>query len=139
MTDGLWAVGDITGRGAFTHMAMYQSAIAVAAILGERPTPVAYHAVPRVTFADPEIGSVGLTEQQARDQGLRLRVGTAQLPSSARGWIHKTGNDGFVKLVEMPSGGCWWARPAPAQPAARCWARSSWPCMRRSRPAPYGP
>lgn len=100
VTDGLWAVGDITGRGAFTHMAMYQSAIAAAAILGERPTPAAYHAVPRVTFADPEIGSVGLTEQQARDQGLRLRVGTAQLPSSARGWIHKTGNDGFVKLVE---------------------------------------
>jgi len=89
VTDGLWAVGDITGRGAFTHMAMYQSAIAVAAILGERPTPAAYHAVPRVTFADPEIGSVGLTEQQARDQGLRLRVGTAQLPSSARGWIHQ--------------------------------------------------
>jgi pyruvate/2-oxoglutarate dehydrogenase complex dihydrolipoamide dehydrogenase (E3) component len=52
-----------------------------------------------VTFTDPEIGSVGMTEKQARDAGLTVRVGTAQIPSSARGWIHKAGNDGFIKLV----------------------------------------
>jgi pyruvate/2-oxoglutarate dehydrogenase complex dihydrolipoamide dehydrogenase (E3) component len=40
-----------------------------------------------------------MTEQQARNAGLDVRTGTAQIPSSARGWIHKAGNDGFIKLV----------------------------------------
>jgi pyruvate/2-oxoglutarate dehydrogenase complex dihydrolipoamide dehydrogenase (E3) component len=99
--DGLWAVGDVTGHGAFTHMAMYEANIAVHDILGTDGAPVAdYRAVPRVTFTDPEIGAVGMTEQQARDAGLDVRTGTAQTPSSARGWIHKTGNHGLIKLVE---------------------------------------
>jgi pyruvate/2-oxoglutarate dehydrogenase complex dihydrolipoamide dehydrogenase (E3) component len=61
--------------------------------------------VPRVTFTDPEIGAVGLTEAQAREQGLDVRVGTAPIPRSARGWIHKAGNDGFIKLVEDTGAG----------------------------------
>ncbi len=98
--DGLWAVGDVTGHGAFTHMAMYQANIAVHDILGSENAPAAdYRAVPRVTFTDPEIGAVGMTEQQARDAGIEVRIGSAKLPESARGWIHKAGNDGFVKLV----------------------------------------
>ncbi|HET6728753.1 MAG TPA: NAD(P)/FAD-dependent oxidoreductase [Jiangellaceae bacterium] len=97
--DRLWAVGDLTGHGAFTHMAMYQAGIAARDILGQDGPPADYRAVPRVTFTDPEIGSVGLTEAQARDGGLRVAVGLAQVPSSARGWIHKTGNDGIIKLV----------------------------------------
>jgi pyruvate/2-oxoglutarate dehydrogenase complex dihydrolipoamide dehydrogenase (E3) component len=56
--------------------------------------------VPRVTFTDPEIGSVGLTEAQAHQQGLTVRTGIMQVPWSARGWIHKAGNDGFIKLIE---------------------------------------
>jgi pyruvate/2-oxoglutarate dehydrogenase complex dihydrolipoamide dehydrogenase (E3) component len=98
--DGIWAIGDITGKGAFTHVAMYQAGIAVADILGQDGPAADYRAVPRVTFTDPEIGSVGLTEAQARGQGLAVRAGTAQVPSSARGWIHKAGNDGFIKLIE---------------------------------------
>ena len=97
--DRLWAVGDVTGHGAFTHMAMYQAGIAIRDILGQGGPPADYRAVPRVTFTDPEIGSVGLTEAQARDAGLRVAVGLARVPSSARGWIHKAGNDGFIKLV----------------------------------------
>jgi pyruvate/2-oxoglutarate dehydrogenase complex dihydrolipoamide dehydrogenase (E3) component len=97
--DRLWAVGDITGRGAFTHVAMYQAGVAIRDILGQ-PGPAAdYRALPRVTFTDPEIGSVGLTEAQARDAGVRVATGTAQIPYSARGWIHKAGNEGFIKLV----------------------------------------
>jgi pyruvate/2-oxoglutarate dehydrogenase complex dihydrolipoamide dehydrogenase (E3) component len=97
---GLWAVGDITGKGVFTHVATYQAPLAVASILG-RPAPAAdYHALPRVTFTDPEIGAVGLTEQQARAAGVAVRVGSSQVPTSTRGWIHKAGNDGFIKLVE---------------------------------------
>ena len=55
--------------------------------------------MPRVTFTDPEIGAVGLTEEQARDAGLRYARRPRRIPSSARGWIHKAGNDGFIKLV----------------------------------------
>jgi len=98
--DGVWAIGDITGEGAFTHVAMYQAGIAVADILGQAGPAADYRAVPRVTFTDPEIGSVGLTEAQARKRGLAVRTGIAQVPSSARGWIHKAGNDGFIKLIE---------------------------------------
>jgi pyruvate/2-oxoglutarate dehydrogenase complex dihydrolipoamide dehydrogenase (E3) component len=97
---GVWAIGDITGQGAFTHMSMYQAGIAVADILGQPHHAAETHAVPRVTFTDPEIGSVGLTEAQARDQGLAVRVGRTQVPESARGWIHKAGNDGFIKVIE---------------------------------------
>jgi pyruvate/2-oxoglutarate dehydrogenase complex dihydrolipoamide dehydrogenase (E3) component len=98
--DGLWAVGDVTGKGAFTHVAMYQAEIAIRDILGTPGPDADYRALPKVTFADPEIGSVGLTEAQARDKGLRVRTGTAPLPYSARGWIHKAGNQGLIKLVE---------------------------------------
>ncbi|GII21580.1 pyridine nucleotide-disulfide oxidoreductase [Planosporangium mesophilum] len=95
----LWAVGDVTGHGAFTHVAMYQAGVAISDILGRGGPPVDYRALSRVTFTDPEVGAVGLTEQQARDRGVDVRVGTAQIPESSRGWIHKAGNDGFIKLV----------------------------------------
>jgi pyruvate/2-oxoglutarate dehydrogenase complex dihydrolipoamide dehydrogenase (E3) component len=98
--DGVWAIGDVTGKGAFTHMSMYQADIAVRDILGQGGAPADYRAVPRVTFTDPEIGSVGLTEEQARAAGLRVRTGVSKVPESARGWIHKAGNDGFIKVVE---------------------------------------
>lgn len=99
-TKGLWAVGDITGKGAFTHMSMYQANVAIRDLTGAKKGPWAdYRAVSRVTFTDPEVGSVGLTEQQARDAGLSVGVGLAPLPESSRGWIHKVGNDGLIKVV----------------------------------------
>lgn len=97
--DGLWAVGDVTGEGAFTHMAMYQADIAVRSVLGEDGPEADYRALSRVTFTDPEVGAVGLTEKAAREKGLTVRTGLAQVPSSTRGWIHKAGNEGFIKLV----------------------------------------
>jgi pyruvate/2-oxoglutarate dehydrogenase complex dihydrolipoamide dehydrogenase (E3) component len=98
--DGVWAVGDVTGRGAFTHIAVYQAGVAVRDILGVAGPAAEYAALPRVTFCDPEVGAVGLTEKQAHDKGLNVRVGFTRLPASTRGWIHKAGNDGFIKLVE---------------------------------------
>lgn len=95
----LWAVGDITGHGAFTHVSMYQGAVVVRDILGEDGPWADYRAVSRVTFTDPEVGSVGMTEQQARSAGLSVRTGHADLPDSSRGWIHQAGNDGVIKLV----------------------------------------
>ncbi|CAN5260303.1 NAD(P)/FAD-dependent oxidoreductase [soil metagenome] len=99
VADGICAVGDITGKGAFTHVAMYQSAIAVADILGQEHPPAQYRALPRATFTDPEIGSVGQTEDQAREAGVAVAVGSTKVPHTARGWLHKAGNDGFIKLV----------------------------------------
>lgn len=97
----LWAVGDCTGKGAFTHVAMYQASIATASILGGKEKPdAAYHALPRVTFTDPEIGSVGLSEKAAREAGINVRIGFATVSSSTRGWIHGPGNDGFHKVIE---------------------------------------
>jgi pyruvate/2-oxoglutarate dehydrogenase complex dihydrolipoamide dehydrogenase (E3) component len=98
--DKVWAIGDVTGVGAFTHNAMYQADIAVRDILQEEDAPTAsYRAMPRVTFTDPEIGAVGMTEKQARAAGLNVRTGLTQIPASTRGWIHKAGNEGFIKLV----------------------------------------
>jgi pyruvate/2-oxoglutarate dehydrogenase complex dihydrolipoamide dehydrogenase (E3) component len=101
VTPGLWAIGDITGKGGFTHISMYQAEIARQAILDVDDAQEAdYRAVPRVTFTDPEIASVGMTEQQARDAGLDVRVGLTDLATSTRGWIHQEGNAGLIKLVE---------------------------------------
>ncbi|MBZ5741287.1 dihydrolipoyl dehydrogenase family protein [Nocardioides mangrovi] len=93
----LWAVGDITGKGAFTHVAKYQARIAVRDLLGEDGPWADYRAVSRVTFTDPEVGAVGLTEEQAREAGIRVRVGTADVASSSRGWIAEA--EGVVKVV----------------------------------------
>ncbi|MCX5068580.1 FAD-dependent oxidoreductase [Micromonospora lupini] len=136
VTDGIWAVGDLTGQGAFTHIAMYQAGIVVADLLAHAREATAgadasgtasvvggamgassslaasgssgsagtvpradYRALPRVTFTDPEVGAVGLTEQQARERGINVQVGFTKLGSSTRGWIHQVGDEGFIKLV----------------------------------------
>ncbi|MDP9117006.1 MAG: NAD(P)/FAD-dependent oxidoreductase [Actinomycetota bacterium] len=97
---GVYALGDITGRGAFTHVAVWQARALVSQWL-ERDEPFGgYHGLAWATFTDPEVGRVGMTEQQARDNGLRVRTGGEPIPSSSRGWIHGPGNDGFVKIVE---------------------------------------
>jgi pyruvate/2-oxoglutarate dehydrogenase complex dihydrolipoamide dehydrogenase (E3) component len=79
---------------------MYQAMIAARHILGEGGPGAEYHAVPRVTFTDPEVGAVGLTEVQARERGIDVLTATTDVPSSARGWIHQAGNDGVIKLVQ---------------------------------------
>ncbi|MDT4917168.1 MAG: hypothetical protein QOH89_1868 [Pseudonocardiales bacterium] len=97
---GLYAVGDITGRGAFTHVSVWQAKVLTAHLTGEPEPYGGYEALAWATFTDPEVGRVGLSEQQARDKGLSVRVGTQQLAANTRGWIWGPGNDGFVKLVE---------------------------------------
>jgi pyruvate/2-oxoglutarate dehydrogenase complex dihydrolipoamide dehydrogenase (E3) component len=98
--DKLWAIGDVTGKGAFTHVSMYQNAIARRDILGEDGPPAAYHAVPHTTFTDPEVGGVGMTEAQAREAGLTVRTGSTKLEESSRGFTHGPGARGLVKVVE---------------------------------------
>ena len=91
----LWAVGDITGKGAFTHVSMYQAAVAIRDILGEDGPWADYRAVSRVTFTEPEVASVGLTEQRAREEGIPVVTATGDL--GARGWLARA--NGVVKLV----------------------------------------
>ena len=91
----LWAIGDITGKGAFTHVSMYQADVAVRALLEQDGPWADYRAVPRVTFTDPEVGAVGMTERQAREAGLDVRTATGDL--GARGWIAE--REGVVKLI----------------------------------------
>ena len=95
VADGVWAIGDITGKGAFTHVSMYQADVVVRDLLDRGGPWADYRAVARVTFTGPEIGSVGLTEAAAREQGLEVRVATGDLGS--RGWI--AAETGLVKLV----------------------------------------
>lgn len=98
--DGLWAIGDIAGKGAFTHMAVYQSGVAFDDITGASSPRLAQdHAVSRVTFTDPEVGSVGMTEAQALAAGLNVKVGSANSATSSRGWLHGEGNEGLMKLI----------------------------------------
>lgn len=98
--DGLWVVGDITGKGQFTLVAVYQGRVAAADILGQEHSTADYRAVPRVTFIDPEVASVGLTAQKAREEGINVRVGLTETKTSARGWIHGRGAEhGVIKLV----------------------------------------
>jgi pyruvate/2-oxoglutarate dehydrogenase complex dihydrolipoamide dehydrogenase (E3) component len=95
VAEGVWAIGDITGKGAFTHVSMYQGAVVVNDLL-DRDGPWAdYRAVARVTFTAPEVASVGLSEKAARDRGIEVRTATGDLGS--RGWM--TREDGLIKLV----------------------------------------
>jgi pyruvate/2-oxoglutarate dehydrogenase complex dihydrolipoamide dehydrogenase (E3) component len=103
--DGLWIIGDVAGHGAFTHLSMYQSAVAARDILGEDGPTAEYHAVPHTTFTDPEVAGVGLTEADARSRGLDVRVGQTDLSASSRGYTHGPGGDGLVKVVEDASAG----------------------------------
>ncbi|MDX6277343.1 MAG: hypothetical protein QOJ72_1471 [Nocardioidaceae bacterium] len=96
--EGLWAIGDIVGRGAFTHLSMYHAERVARTILGEEQQPYDT-SFPRVTFTDPEVGGVGMTESQARDKGINIRVGLTDLAASSRGFVHGVGNDGLIKIV----------------------------------------
>ncbi len=95
IADGVWAIGDIVGKGAFTHVSMYQGAVVVNDLLGRDGPWADYRAVSRVTFTVPEVASVGLTEKAARESGVDVVTATGDLGS--RGWI--TRESGLIKLV----------------------------------------
>jgi dihydrolipoamide dehydrogenase len=98
--DWLYAVGDCAGLALFTHMGKYQGRIAGDVILGIDAKDVADHGiVPRVTFTDPQVAAVGLTESQAREQGLEVRVVAADIATLPGAYVR--GNDirGTAQLV----------------------------------------
>jgi pyruvate/2-oxoglutarate dehydrogenase complex dihydrolipoamide dehydrogenase (E3) component len=93
----VWVAGDATGDLLFTHVGTYEAELVVRDILGN-PERRDYRVVPRVTFCDPEVASVGLTEQQARDDG--RDIVTSVVPFDGNERSHIEGNTyGLVKLV----------------------------------------
>jgi pyruvate/2-oxoglutarate dehydrogenase complex dihydrolipoamide dehydrogenase (E3) component len=95
--DHVWAAGDATGELLFTHVGTYEAELVVDDILGT-PRHRDYRVVPRVTFCDPEVASVGLTERQAADAG--ADAVTASLPIADNERAHIEGElRGVVKLV----------------------------------------
>jgi mercuric reductase len=73
--EGIWAAGDVTAVAQFTPIAQYQARIAVADMFGEEEPPADYSVLPTAIFTDPELGSVGLTEEQARERGHDVGIG----------------------------------------------------------------
>ena len=70
----VYAIGDVAGRGQFTHLANYHAGLVIRNALFRLPVKVNADLVPRVTFTDPELAHVGLTEAQARARGLSIRL-----------------------------------------------------------------
>jgi pyruvate/2-oxoglutarate dehydrogenase complex dihydrolipoamide dehydrogenase (E3) component len=102
--DGIWAMGDVTGKSLQTHVAEYQSAVIAAQILGQDHPPARYDAVPRGIFTDPEVGAVGMTETQALDAEMDTAVAFKHLSLTFRGLIDGV-DRGFIKLVADRSTG----------------------------------
>ena len=94
---GVFGAGDVTGLGGFTHLAYYHGQI-VARRLRGMDARADHTAIPRVTFTDPEIASVGLSEAGARERGIDVIVRTTDPADSARGFIHDF-HGGLLKLV----------------------------------------
>ncbi|MBW3661622.1 MAG: dihydrolipoyl dehydrogenase [Actinobacteria bacterium] len=101
--DGVWAVGDVLPTLALAHAAFSEGFVVADVIAGERIQPVDYDLVPRVTYCHPEVASVGLTEEAARERfGDEVETTTYNLRANARAMI--AGVDGHVKLVTRRGG-----------------------------------
>lgn len=124
VADGIWAVGDITGKGAFTHVGTYQAAIAVADVLGRDHEPASYHALPRVTFTDPEVGSVGLTEAAARDAGLDVATALVHVRTRPGAGSTRPATKASSSSLSTAPPPPWSARPPQGPAAAKCSASS---------------
>ena len=94
---GVYGAGDVTGLGGFTHLAYYHGQIVARRLRGQ-DAKADHVAVPRVTFSDPEVASVGLSEDVARAHGIDVAVATTDPGEAARGYIHDF-RGGTIKLV----------------------------------------
>ncbi|MGI8926984.1 MAG: dihydrolipoyl dehydrogenase [Tepidiformaceae bacterium] len=101
---GIYAVGDVTGKLMLAHVASQQGVIAAEHIAGHRVPVLDYQQMPRATFCQPQVGSIGYTEKQAKDAGYRVKAG--RFPFSALGKAIAVGQtEGFVKVVaDEPTG-----------------------------------
>lgn len=95
---GVYAIGDITEGPALAHVASAEAIICVEKIAGHHPQPLDYGNIPSCTYCQPEVASVGMTEEQAKAAGFELKIG--KFPFSASGKAKAAGHpEGFVKLI----------------------------------------
>ena len=94
---GVYGAGDVTGLGGFTHLAYYHGQVVARRLRGE-DARADHTAVPRVTFTDPEVASVGLSEAAARERGLDVVTASTDPAETARGYIHDF-HGGALKLI----------------------------------------
>ena len=103
---GYYAIGDVTPGPALAHVASAEGITCVEKIAGLHSEVIDYGNIPGCTYASPEIASVGLTEEQAKEQGYELKVG--KFPFSASGKATASGTtDGFVKVIFDAKYGEW--------------------------------
>ncbi len=103
---GYYAIGDVTPGQALAHVASAEGILCVEKIAGMHVQPLDYGNIPGCTYCTPEIASVGLTEKQAREKGLDIKIG--KFPFSASGKAKASGNsDGFVKVIFDAKYGEW--------------------------------
>jgi dihydrolipoamide dehydrogenase len=96
---GVYAIGDIVaGLPQLAHVAMMSGMVAVAKIAGRHYKPVRRDRVPGATFTEPQIGSVGLTEAQAKEKGFEVKIGKFPFAGNSKATI-VDGHDGFIKIV----------------------------------------
>ncbi len=96
--EGVYAIGDVTGHQLLAHKASHEGVVCVEHIAGQGHGTVDYENVPNCTYCHPEVASVGLTEEQARERGFDIEVG--KLPWVAIGRAVAAGHaDGFVKII----------------------------------------
>ncbi len=94
----IYAIGDIINTPALAHVASAEGITAVEHIAGLNPKPIDYNIIPAGIFIHPQVAHVGITEQQAKEKGIKYRIG--KFPYSALGKATATGSrDGFVKLI----------------------------------------
>ena len=96
--ENIYAIGDIIAGPALAHVASAEGILSVEKIAGLNPHPIDYSTIPGCTYTNPEISSIGLTEEKAKEKGYEIKVG--KFPFSASGKASAAGQkDGFVKLV----------------------------------------
>lgn len=104
--EGVYAIGDIVHGPALAHVASAEGILCVEKIAGHHVEPLDYNNLPGCTYTQPEIASVGYTEEQAKEAGYELKVG--KFPFSASGKASAAGkNDGFVKVIFDAKYGEW--------------------------------
>jgi dihydrolipoamide dehydrogenase len=94
----IYAIGDVVGGYLLAHVAVHEGIHAVEVIAGQKPHPLDYNQMPRCTYSRPQVASVGLTEEQAREAGVETKVGKFPFSALGRAMINDA-TEGFVKLV----------------------------------------
>jgi len=103
---GIYAIGDIVKGPALAHVASAEGILCVEKIAGLEPEPLDYHNLPACTYCQPEVASVGYTEQAAKEAGYSIKVG--KFPFTASGKAHAAGDStGFVKVIFDAKYGEW--------------------------------